>query len=175
MAGQTYKKGKLALNQRHNIRLVKTTFVDVTCKDPDGNPLKDHAFELILPDGRIIRGKLDKNGHARQDDILPGDCDFKLIFDPSKPPPLEEEPKDDQKTVTIKLKLEDDEGTPFGNCKYILEVGEAKFEGMTTEQGVILHDVPREVEEGQLTFWPDADDEESFAWPLRIRDHVQKK
>jgi hypothetical protein len=170
----TYTKPGLATGRKHNVRLIRATFVHIVCKDPDGKPLKDHPFELELADGEVIKGKLDKDGLARHENVLPGECKFKLIFDRAGQkyagePPEEAPPR----THTIKLRLEDEDGTPFANCRYLLKVGGQKFDGRTTDKGVIVHDVPSEAENGQLHFWAeDGDDAEEMVWPLKVRDHL---
>lgn len=169
----TYTKPGLSTGRKHNVRLIRATFVHIVCKDPDGNPLAEHPFELELADGEVIRGRLDKDGLARHENVLPGECKFKLIFD-RKGEPYAGEPVDETpQTHTIKLRLEDEDGTPFGDCRYQLLVGGQRFEGRTTDKGIIIHDVPSEAENGELHFWAeDGEDAEEMVWPLRVRDHL---
>ena len=173
LVSETYTKPGMATGRKHNVRLIRATFVHVVCKDPDGKPLKQHPFVLELAEeGKFVRGKLDNNGQVRHENVLPGECKFQLIFDKIGEK-YAGEPEEAPATHTIKLRLEDEDGTPFGDCRYLLTVGAMKFDGRTTDKGVIIHDVPSDAEQGELHFWADDEpDAEEMVWPLRVKDHL---
>lgn len=174
-AATTYQKPGLKTGRSHQIRLIRTTFVHIQCKAPDGNPLKDHPYVLELPDGDVIRDKLDADGICHHDGVLPGECKFQLIVEREGEPYTGEPKPEQKKTHTIKLRLEDEDGTPFANCRYQLLVGEQTYDGRTTDKGVIVHDVPTDAESGELHFWADDEpDAEEMVWPLRVRDHLAR-
>jgi hypothetical protein len=54
------------------------TWVSIELLDDAGDPVRDIAFELELPDGSKRSGRLDERGRARFDGIKPGEC--KLSF-----------------------------------------------------------------------------------------------
>ncbi|MGD8454454.1 MAG: hypothetical protein PVJ57_21785 [Phycisphaerae bacterium] len=46
----------------------------------DEQPIPNEPYELELPDGRVLRGRLGRDGRVRVDDIAnPGECVFSLI------------------------------------------------------------------------------------------------
>ena len=47
--------------------------MDIELLDNDGNPIPDQEFRLTLPDGRVIEGKLDADGRAGVDGVIPGE------------------------------------------------------------------------------------------------------
>lgn len=40
----------------------------------DDNPVPDEAYEIELPDGTVVKGKLDDEGKATHDSPTPGEC-----------------------------------------------------------------------------------------------------
>lgn len=54
------------------------TWVEMEVVDEDGRPMAGEPFVCMLPDGRIIEGKLDGRGKVRFDGIDPGNCAFSL-------------------------------------------------------------------------------------------------
>ncbi|MCO5168185.1 MAG: hypothetical protein M9894_17735 [Planctomycetes bacterium] len=163
----TYSKQGMKTGRSHQIRLIRTTYVHIECKDPDGvTSFADYPYILELPDGEVIRDRLDQDGVCHHDGVLPGECKFWLVFDEDPPPAP-------PRTHTIKLRLEDEDGTPFAGCRYELVIGPETFKGRTNDKGVIVHEVPEEAEQGELHFWVEDDpDAEEMVWPLRVRDHL---
>jgi hypothetical protein len=47
-------------------------YVEIVLRDADGRIVPDEDYVLTLPDGSQRRGKLDKSGYARENDIPPG-------------------------------------------------------------------------------------------------------
>lgn len=69
----------------------------------------------------------------------------------------------------LRLRFMDEDGEPFANCPYELEVGGQTLEGVTTGDGRIIHDVPAGHDSGEVTIWLDADKSgESYTWPITI-------
>jgi hypothetical protein len=50
----------------------KRTWIEITLKDDQGNPMPGERYRIKLPDGTIQEGRLDADGRARVDDIEPG-------------------------------------------------------------------------------------------------------
>ena len=50
------------------------TWIEITLVDEDGEPVPYEPFEIELPDGRKVGGRLDGNGLARFSNIDPGTC-----------------------------------------------------------------------------------------------------
>ncbi|MDP2365632.1 MAG: hypothetical protein Q8M94_17935, partial [Ignavibacteria bacterium] len=57
-------------------------WIEIKLVGSDGNPVKDTAFKIKLPDGKDKQGKLDSNGYAKIEDIPPGK--FKIDFEDLK-------------------------------------------------------------------------------------------
>ena len=47
-------------------------FIEISLKDPEGNPFSDEEYILILADGSERKGKLDQDGYAKIVDVPPG-------------------------------------------------------------------------------------------------------
>lgn len=47
-------------------------WVEITLEDDDGQPIGDAEYRLRLPDGSIRSGRLDANGHKKEEHIPPG-------------------------------------------------------------------------------------------------------
>lgn len=47
-------------------------WVEIELVDEDGNPIADENYVLHLPDGQERKGKLDRNGYAKEKDVPPG-------------------------------------------------------------------------------------------------------
>jgi type VI secretion system secreted protein VgrG len=55
--------------------LQKTHFIEINMVDADGKPVPGEAYKVTLPDGTTVAdGTLDEKGHARVDNIDPGNC-----------------------------------------------------------------------------------------------------
>ena len=53
----------------------KKHFIEINMVDSDGNPVAGEAYKVTLPDGTTVAdGTLDSKGHARVDNIDPGNC-----------------------------------------------------------------------------------------------------
>ncbi len=51
-------------------------WVGIELKDEEGNPIPNEAYEIKLPDGKILSGRLDKEGKARVERLEKGGkCD----------------------------------------------------------------------------------------------------
>ena len=69
----------------------------------------------------------------------------------------------------LRLRLNDDRGQPLSGARYELSVEGQTFSGETKPGGLIEEEVPREASEGELKFWPQAEDETPHVCPLRIK------
>ena len=56
----------------------KTAWIGIELANRKKKPVPGAAWELELPDGRIVKGSLDKNGKTRVEGIDPGTC--KITF-----------------------------------------------------------------------------------------------
>jgi len=62
-------------NPNSPANLQKTHFIEVNLVDEDGKPVPGEAYKVTLPDGTTVAdGTLDEKGHARVDNIDPGNC-----------------------------------------------------------------------------------------------------
>jgi type VI secretion system secreted protein VgrG len=53
----------------------KTSWVEIELRDEDGAPVAGEAYQITLPDGKVLAtGTLDEKGFARVDGIDPGKC-----------------------------------------------------------------------------------------------------
>jgi hypothetical protein len=52
------------------------SWIEVQLMDEEGNPMANEKYELYLPDGSVIKGRLDENGIARVSDVEPGTADI---------------------------------------------------------------------------------------------------
>jgi hypothetical protein len=50
------------------------TWISIELQDPNGNPVPGEEYRLELPDGRVMRGKVDSHGAATVTGIDPGQC-----------------------------------------------------------------------------------------------------
>jgi hypothetical protein len=55
------------------MRAVKT-WIEIELLDDSGQPVPGEAYQIELPDGRVVRGRLDSEGKARFRNIDPGTC-----------------------------------------------------------------------------------------------------
>lgn len=53
-------------------------WIEIKLTDYDGYPMKDVDYELYLPDGTVKKGKLDENGYAKVENVLPGKYEVKF-------------------------------------------------------------------------------------------------
>ncbi len=49
-------------------------FIEIILLDEHGAPLPDESYALELPDGTVVRGRLDFDGVVRREHIASGDC-----------------------------------------------------------------------------------------------------
>ncbi len=56
----------------------QTSWVDIELLDADGNPITDEPYELLLPDGRGISGRLNGKGLTGVDRIDLGECEIRF-------------------------------------------------------------------------------------------------
>lgn len=50
------------------------TWIEIELVGEDGSPVPGEQYEIRLPDGRILQGRLDGRGLARIVGIVPGQC-----------------------------------------------------------------------------------------------------
>lgn len=50
------------------------TFVAIELVDPSGRPMAGTRYRVTLPNGATREGRLNSNGYARVDDVVPGEC-----------------------------------------------------------------------------------------------------
>jgi hypothetical protein len=55
------------------LRSVKT-WIEIELLDDSGQPVPAEVYQIELPDGRVVRGRLDSEGKARFRNIDPGTC-----------------------------------------------------------------------------------------------------
>jgi len=53
-------------------------FIGIELVDTEKRPVPFAAFEVILPDGSPVTGRLDENGKARIEGIDPGECTIRF-------------------------------------------------------------------------------------------------
>jgi hypothetical protein len=51
-----------------------TAWIEIELLEADGKPVPREPYEVRLPDGRAVNGRLDGNGFARLDGLVPGSC-----------------------------------------------------------------------------------------------------
>jgi hypothetical protein len=49
-------------------------WIDIDLEDDDGKKLGNQTYRLHLASGEVREGKLDGNGHAREENVPPGRC-----------------------------------------------------------------------------------------------------
>ncbi len=54
-------------------------FAEINLKTEDGNPITDLEYYMYFADGSIRNGKLDKDGHAVEENVPPGEYSVKFI------------------------------------------------------------------------------------------------
>jgi hypothetical protein len=62
--------------ERRETESEETSWVEIELKDDEGNPVPYESYKVVTPEGKIRRGKLDKDGLARVDGIDPGNCEI---------------------------------------------------------------------------------------------------
>ena len=53
----------------------ETHWIALVLTDTEGNPMPNEPYQLKLPDGRIVEGRLDNKGKAKHDGIQEGNCE----------------------------------------------------------------------------------------------------
>ncbi|MGE0711517.1 MAG: hypothetical protein AB7N76_24660 [Planctomycetota bacterium] len=230
-----FNKAGFVLNARHSLPFINQTFIHVRCIDEQGKALAGRPYQITLPDGQLVRGKLDADGWAKHDGIKPGECVFKLLDPkPSGPDqpgglhfinvvvkdedgrPLVGEPfvlgigdgtvrrgeldaegrclqerlpggpcffalrgNLDSKAKNarhLRLQFMDEDGEPFAKRPFQIKVGDQVLEGITSDDGRVIADVPGDLDDGELTIWVDEDKSgESYTWPIRISEVARAK
>ena len=56
-------------------------WIEITMLDYDMNPMENHDYEILLPDGSKKKGKLDADGHAIIKDVPPGQIEVRSSSD----------------------------------------------------------------------------------------------
>lgn len=65
--------------------------------------------------------------------------------------------------------LQDEEGEPYAGCKYELTVNGQTLQGVTSDVGLVSHEVRHDAKEATLTLWTDPHDPDSnLEWTLEI-------
>ena len=54
------------------------TFVEFRLLNTELQPIPNETFNLTLPDGKVVNGKLDSNGFVRVDDVPRGKCQIRF-------------------------------------------------------------------------------------------------
>src|ERR1700687_3447983 len=71
--------------------------------------------------------------------------------------------------TTLRIRLIDDQDQAFDNLSYRLEVAGQTFEGITTQQGILEHQIPVIATDGRLTLLHKPDDGEPVVfWTLDL-------
>lgn len=52
----------------------RKTWIEIRLVDDSGKPVSAEAYQIELPDGSVVRGRLDSEGSARFNNIDPGTC-----------------------------------------------------------------------------------------------------
>jgi hypothetical protein len=69
----------------------------------------------------------------------------------------------------VSVQLQDEMGAPYGSCKYELKLADQTLQGVTSETGLVSHEVGHDVTEAELTLWIDPEDPtEVSRWTLEI-------
>lgn len=73
-----------------------------------------------------------------------------------------------QKTF-LRIMLCDEDGEPFAEKLYRLQIERTIYEGTTAEDGMVEQEIPADAEQGKLTLWFDeAFSGEGYTWSLQI-------
>ncbi len=56
----------------------KPDWIEIRLLDQWDEPVAGEAFEITLPDGSTVTGKLDDEGAARLERVLPGACEVRF-------------------------------------------------------------------------------------------------
>jgi hypothetical protein len=144
-----------------------THFINIVVKDEEGRPLVDEPYILGMGNGQIRRGTLDGEGRCLEERIPAGACFFALKggIDTKA-----------RKNRHLRLQFMDEDGAPLAERPFQLRIGEDTVEGITSEDGRVIADVPGEVDDGELTIWVDKDKSgDKFTWPIRISEVSSSK
>jgi hypothetical protein len=69
----------------------------------------------------------------------------------------------------VRIELTDEEGEPFARRKYALVAGGTRYEGRTTDEGMVERAVRPDAKEGELTLWPeDSQPDKTLTWKLAL-------
>lgn len=69
----------------------------------------------------------------------------------------------------VAVYLRDDDGNPYARCKYELTLDGQTLQGLTTDAGLVSHEVRHDLAEAVLTLWKDPSDPTDTAeWTLEI-------
>jgi type VI secretion system secreted protein VgrG len=53
---------------------VQLTWIEIVLRDAEGDPVGGERYQIVTPDGKKREGHLDAAGRAREDGIVPGEC-----------------------------------------------------------------------------------------------------
>lgn len=56
----------------------KGHWIEIDLVDDEGNPVPGEAFQATMSDGRVYKGTLDRNGHARLEGVPAGHAEIKF-------------------------------------------------------------------------------------------------
>lgn len=69
----------------------------------------------------------------------------------------------------VSVNLQDETGAPYRRCKYELSVAGQTLQGLTSDAGLVCHEVRDDVREAELTLWTDPEDPSHVSrWTLQI-------
>lgn len=69
----------------------------------------------------------------------------------------------------LSVYLQDETGAPYATCKYELTVAGQTLQGVTSETGLVSHEVANDAAEAELTLWTNPEDPtETAQWTLQI-------
>lgn len=69
----------------------------------------------------------------------------------------------------VSVYLQDETGAPYDGCKYELKLAGQLLQGLTSDTGLVSHEVGIDVTEAELTLWPNPEDPtEVSQWILQI-------
>ncbi|MFC1586373.1 LysM peptidoglycan-binding domain-containing protein [Fibrobacterota bacterium] len=100
-------------------RLELSDKLDLKVQDDKGQPLKDMEYEIKAPDGEVRKGKLNSKGEIKEDDLAPGEAQFR--FTGIKAPD------------TLDITIEDENGNPVADTGFQLELKQGASKKIKTD------------------------------------------
>jgi type VI secretion system secreted protein VgrG len=126
--------------------LLESPAVDLAADGPRLR-LTDRA-ELVADEVRLY-GK-ESSLELDRDAIIKG---TKVFLNCGPTPPTVEEGSEQASTKKVSLRLTDQHFEPYAGKRYRLRVGPLRFEGTTSSDGGLEHDVPEDARQGELELW----------------------